>query len=115
MTDQVAPRRIQRRRAKGWKMPEGAVYVGRPTVLGISFRAPDLELAARMFRCWLTGSVRSPSLLECRQVMSGRQLKSARQEMLRALPTLRGSDLACWCRTDRACHADVLLEIANAG
>jgi len=25
------PKRIQRRRTKGWRMPEGAVYVGRPT------------------------------------------------------------------------------------
>ena len=28
------PRRIQRKRTKGWRMPEGAVYVGRPTKWG---------------------------------------------------------------------------------
>ncbi|MGC7247308.1 DUF4326 domain-containing protein, partial [Mycobacteroides abscessus] len=27
---------------------------------------------------------------------------------------LRGHDLACWCPLDQPCHADVLLEIANA-
>jgi hypothetical protein len=28
---------------------------------------------------------------------------------------LRGKSLACWCAvTDRWCHADVLLELANA-
>jgi Domain of unknown function (DUF4326) len=27
---------------------------------------------------------------------------------------LRGKNLACWCRLDRPCHADVLLELANA-
>lgn len=27
---------------------------------------------------------------------------------------LRGKDLACWCPLDGPCHADVLLEIANA-
>ena len=27
---------------------------------------------------------------------------------------LRGHDLACWCPLDLPCHADVLLEIANA-
>jgi hypothetical protein len=27
---------------------------------------------------------------------------------------LRGRDLACWCPLDGPCHADVLLEIANA-
>ena len=26
--------RIQRRRTKGWRMPEGAVYVGRPSLFG---------------------------------------------------------------------------------
>jgi hypothetical protein len=26
---------------------------------------------------------------------------------------LRGKDLACYCSLDEACHADVLLEIAN--
>lgn len=28
---------------------------------------------------------------------------------------LAGRDLACWCRLDRPCHADVLLELANPG
>lgn len=27
---------------------------------------------------------------------------------------LAGRDLACWCPLDQPCHADVLLEIANA-
>ena len=27
--------------------------------------------------------------------------------------SLRGKNLACWCRLDQPCHADVLLEIAN--
>lgn len=28
---------------------------------------------------------------------------------------LAGHDLACWCPLDQACHADVLLELANGG
>nr|WP_272896981.1 DUF4326 domain-containing protein [Mycolicibacterium tusciae] len=27
---------------------------------------------------------------------------------------LRGHDLVCWCPLDSPCHADVLLELANA-
>jgi hypothetical protein len=27
---------------------------------------------------------------------------------------LRGKSLACWCPLDQPCHADVLLELANA-
>jgi hypothetical protein len=30
------------------------------------------------------------------------------------LAELRGKDLACWCAEDQPCHADVLLEWANA-
>ena len=32
------PKRIQRQRTKGWRMPEGAVYVGRPSRWGNPFR-----------------------------------------------------------------------------
>lgn len=31
----------------------------------------------------------------------------------RAPQELRGKNLACWCAIGAACHADVLLEIAN--
>lgn len=31
------PKRIQRQRTKGWRMPEGAVYVGRPSAYGNPF------------------------------------------------------------------------------
>jgi hypothetical protein len=27
---------------------------------------------------------------------------------------LRGKNLACWCKPGEPCHADVLLELANA-
>lgn len=30
------------------------------------------------------------------------------------LEELRGKDLACWCKLGEPCHADVLLEMANA-
>jgi hypothetical protein len=33
----------------------------------------------------------------------------------RWIDRLRGKNLACWCRLDAPCHADVLLELANAG
>jgi hypothetical protein len=28
--------------------------------------------------------------------------------------TLRGKNLACWCKLNGPCHADVLLQLANA-
>src|SRR5690348_3995079 len=36
-TPMSEPRRIQRKRTKGWRMPEGAVYVGRGTRWGNPF------------------------------------------------------------------------------
>ena len=30
------------------------------------------------------------------------------------IAALRGKDLGCWCKIGEPCHADVLLEIANA-
>jgi Domain of unknown function (DUF4326) len=33
--------------------------------------------------------------------------------LARELEPLRGKNLACWCPLDLACHADVLLRLAN--
>ena len=91
------PARIQRRRAKGWRLPPGARYVGRPTRWGnpfpISASRPRAEAVAR-YREWVTTQ---PDLLE-----------AARAE-------LAGRDLVCWCPLGEPCHADVLLELANPG
>lgn len=37
ITVRQQPRRIQRKRTRGWRMPEGAVYVGRPSRWGNPF------------------------------------------------------------------------------
>lgn len=39
------------------------------------------------------------------------QWSETAKECMRA--ALRGRNLACWCRLDAPCHADVLLELAN--
>lgn len=95
----MTPQRIQRRRVKGWKMPAGAVYVGRPTKWGNPFKIgpSDNDAAVVMYERWLTITP------------EGRQIIAAVKR------ELRGKDLACWCRLDQECHADVLLRIANEG
>ena len=52
------------------------------------------ELAVRLFREWITAPEQA-GLLE-----------AFRHE-------LRGFNLACWCRLDLPCHADVLLDLVN--
>ena len=36
------------------------------------------------------------------------------ENIVRLRHELAGYDLACWCPLDQPCHADVLLELANA-
>lgn len=97
MTETV-PGRIQVKRSKGWRLPADAVYVGRPSRWGNPFKlGRDGDRAACMaqHRAWIM----APEQAALRA--------AARAE-------LRGKTLACWCRLDQACHADTLLEIANA-
>ena len=96
------PLRIQRKRTKGWKMPEGAVYVGRPTMWGNPFET------AFEFQCWLKHMVPENCSLE-----DFIRLSPARDLIEKRLPELRGKKLACWCDLDHNCHADVLCELSN--
>ena len=69
---------------------EGAVYVGRPTKWGNPFvigRDGTRKEVIEKYRGWLAESGLDPKELE-------------------------GKDLVCWC-APMACHADVLLELAN--
>lgn len=105
-----APVRIQRKRVKGWRMPEGAHYVGRPGLFGNPFPAihGDRQYAVDVFRLWLAGELRPT------------EFEDQRRGILEVLPSLRGLNFACWCPLEDAlgnrvpCHADVLLEVANA-
>lgn len=96
------PKRIQRRRTKGWRMPSNTVYVGRPTIYGNPFQT------AAEFRQWW--DTRGKGF-----VLFADQMDSLMGAMFQTIPhPLRGKNLACWCSLDQPCHADVLLEIANA-
>jgi hypothetical protein len=101
------PKRIQRKRTKGWRMPEGAVYVGRPSQWGNPFTAEDYWKSGYVGHI---GIARAWAKAQFRVYVLGR-LESGVGYPLAAL---RGQDLACWCPLDQPCHADVLLEIANA-
>ncbi|BBZ65798.1 hypothetical protein MINS_12270 [Mycolicibacterium insubricum] len=108
----VTPQRIQRHRTKGWRLPAGALYVGRPTRFGNPFPIDDGDPAEAVdrYREWLT----DPRTIE---VVGGLGFSGYiyynRGPWGPDLNKLRGHDLACWCPLDRPCHADVLLELAN--
>jgi hypothetical protein len=88
------PQRIQQKRTKGWKMPENTVYVGRPTKWGNPFKPDEIgrEEAVARYRAYIADSPLA---------------EEAKRE-------LRGKHLSCWCSLDGPCHADILIEIANA-
>lgn len=98
------PKRIQRRRTRGWKMPPNTVYVGRPTKWGNPF------IADRPYETVAAGT--SVVADAAHAVRLFRPCAWARVEEIQR--ELRGKNLACWCAVDeRHCHADVLLELAN--
>jgi hypothetical protein len=105
------PQRIRLSRAKGWRLPEGAVNVARPGKLGNPFivgkHGTRAECAAKFLqlaRGFLTFS---------EEIDVDLQVK-AHRAIHRALPDLKGKDVACWCALDGgACHGDVLLALAN--
>lgn len=105
----MKPQRIQRKRTKGWKMPQNTVYVGRPTYYGNPFAVGEdgdarecVNAYAEYLYCPLPNH---PS----------RDRFPAHQLIMRHLirQNLRGKNLACWCRKDSPCHADILLQFAN--
>lgn len=103
------PQRIQLRRTKGWRKPDGAVVVARPSAWGNPFKVdepgiPTAAEAVRRFREWLL-PYRHGDGLEAYLVSEA--------NLLAVQAELRGRDLACWCPLDQPCHADVLLELAN--
>lgn len=110
-------KRIRLSRAKGWRMPENTVKVDRSTKWGNPFTiqaardagyvGTDGDLRAMVvdsFRRWLNGDLDHQ--------IEGKS--SSLVYILDHIGQLRGHDLACWCPPGHACHADVLLALANA-
>jgi hypothetical protein len=85
----MMPIRIQRRRVKGWRMPENTIYVGRGTRWGNPFTIAN---SGNIHPC-LRFAVEVAPLLD--------------------VTPLRGKNLCCWCRPEDPCHADTLLSLAN--
>ncbi|GAA0637598.1 DUF4326 domain-containing protein [Streptomyces thermocarboxydovorans] len=118
-----APTRIQRRRTKGWRKPEGAVYVGRGTRFGNPARiAPANDHNSGLLVIWEPNGMPVGTW-----PADGREARRYATELYRFWITqpeqadtlrmfrelLRGRDLMCWCPPDEPCHADVLLALAN--
>lgn len=122
------PRRIQLRRAKGWRLADespNAVIVSRPGKWGnpislaeTAAHYPSLDdfqvarLAVRDFKVLAQrGRLWFPNWLHLDGHRGPVEWTYPAVAEIRA--ELAGRDLACWCPPDHPCHADVLLHIAN--
>ena len=103
------PKRIQLSRAKGWRLPEGAVVVSRLTKWGNPFSvttkmAPGAGISGR----YIAVPTLEDAIACFRESV---EVDPRFQELIKR--ELAGHDLACWCALNAPCHADILLEIAN--
>ena len=96
------PSRIQRKRTKGWRKPENSMCVTRGSRWGNHWRIgdPDPDTGAPMM-----GD----------QVLRRFEEDATKMHIVNPawLEPLRGKDLACFCKLDAPCHADILLKLAN--
>lgn len=118
----MIPQRVQRQRTKGWRKPEGAVYVGRGSRWGNPLMVcemwPTAEQVVSLFRdlvaageAWWTSDEGTRWEQRNRWRLEAHEREWLNSEAIRA--ELAGKDLMCWCPLHKPCHADVLLELAN--
>ena len=124
------PQRIQRKRITGWRMPDGAVYVGRGTKWGNPFRV--YRCTCCPVRRWDVIDENLVTYAADHRYRGHLSPEQLRREHARCLlyatelfaefvapaldvSELRGKHLACWCDLESPCHADVLLSLANEG
>lgn len=102
-------------------MPEGAIYVGRPSQFGNFYRVGDVAYTGSMpFPLRTVSEPRNEPPVVAERCESAAQavawFRQWAEKMVERYPDwlepLRGHDLACWCPLDgQPCHADVLIEL----
>ena len=101
-------RRIQRKRVKGWRLPDGAVCVTRPGKWGNPWKYDGTKagrvIAAELFKLHIKDRQDPwPGWVDLIGYPSDEEIRAE----------LAGCDLACWCPAGSPCHGDVLLAVAN--
>lgn len=96
MTD--SPKRVQRKRTRGFRLAPETKCVTRETMFGNPFCVGQVwegkpitaEISVRLFNLWMTDAFKA-----------------------KARHYLRGWNLACYCDIGAPCHGDSLLKVAN--
>lgn len=131
------PKRTQRKRSKGWKMPENTKYVGRPSKWGNPFKvgeeSPFLydEILQQYGQSWSEYPTYIDTLNVLKYSIRGHEVEDNEAatilfreylnwlqenkptEYKQLIEPLKGKNLACWCKIGTPCHVDVLIEKVN--
>lgn len=102
----AVPKRIQRKRTAGWKMPANTVYVGRPSKWGNDYHVGYPDPITRE-------PMTAVDVVRWFQTYCDQANEEGERIRAQIRQELAGKDLACWCKVGEPCHADVLLQIAN--
>lgn len=117
--------RVQLSRRAGWRMPPNTVSVARPGRFGNPYVVARVAASQLWDPVTSTWSERwelrhrhwpLSAVFPTRAAAIAVAISKFREVVAPILPIdeLRGKNLACWCPLDQPCHADVLLELANA-
>lgn len=103
-------KRIQRERKKGWTMPKGAMYVGRPTLYGNPFVVGQFVRPAGPQTHPLNDEV-LVTHANCLVLFEwwARQMLVKDPNWLD--PLKKATALACWCPLWRDCHVDIIIKL----
>ncbi len=110
------PVRVQLSRKKGWRMPPNTVKVTRPGPYGNPFAVGKAapECYARFHRGPVNTATEAVILFRRVLLHELSRQTPAANAAIGLVAALRGKNLACFCALDQPCHADVLIELANA-
>lgn len=121
MAYKLIPQRIQRKRTKGWKMPENTVSVCRPGEFGNPFKigtwAKIGGTGGFAYLCCWEKQYATPDMTFIEDSIIATEMYIYYLEKYplskEKINKLKGKNLACWCKVGDPCHADILLEIVN--
>jgi hypothetical protein len=108
----TSPRRIQRKRSKGWRLPPNTIYVGRSRGNAGLGRWGNRYRIGRPIE-HIDGTMVTPRNAAQATELYREEAEHRLKRRPHLFKELRGKNLACWCGLDRPCHADVLLKLAN--
>lgn len=124
----MSPQRIQLSRKRGWRKPEGAIVVSRPSKWGNPYRVSpfmggwSVDFEDTTSRVHIDVYETQNAAREAAVDLFNMAVSPwAPRDSLPDYPMiadmqrdLAGHDLACWCPLSSPCHADVLLDWANS-